>query len=61
MVSFAGKREGACLETMRDGILTGDLAVLVEQEHCRRVVNFEESLEAIAKRLAKKMHDASGR
>jgi len=46
---------------MRDGILTGDLAVLVEQEHCRRVVNFEESLEAIAKRLAKKMHDASGR
>ncbi len=61
LVSFAGKLESACLETMRDGVLTGDLAVLVEKEHCRQVVNFEESLEAIAKRLATKMQDADRR
>lgn len=61
LVSFAGKLESACLETMRDGVLTGDLAVLVEKEHCRQVVNFEESLEAIAKRLSAKMQDADRR
>ncbi|MPM90069.1 Isocitrate dehydrogenase [NADP] [bioreactor metagenome] len=61
LVSFAGKLESACLETMKDGLLTGDLAVLVDEGHRCQIVNYEESLLAISKRLAKKMRSASDR
>ncbi len=61
LISFAGKLENACLETMKDGLLTGDLGVLVDEGHRCQILNFEESLEAIAKRLATKMHPISER
>jgi len=60
-VSFAGKLESACLETMKDGLLTGDLAVLVDEGHRCQIVNYEESLLAISKRLAQKMRSVSDR
>jgi len=61
LVSFAGKLESACLETMKDGLLTGDLAVLVDEGHRCQIVNYEESLLAISKRLAQKMRSVSDR
>lgn len=61
LCSFADQLERACLETMRSGVLTGDLAVLVDGKHCRRIVNYEESLEEISKRLAAQMRAVSGR
>ncbi|BAL00574.1 NADP-dependent isocitrate dehydrogenase [Oscillibacter valericigenes Sjm18-20] len=61
LVSFAGKLESACLETMKDGLLTGDLAVLVDEGHRCQIVNYEESLRAISKRLAEKMRTVSER
>jgi isocitrate dehydrogenase len=61
LVSFAGKLESACLETMKDGLLTGDLAVLVDGGHRCQIVNYEESLQAISKRLAEKMRPVSER
>lgn len=61
LVTFAGKLESACLDTMKDGLLTGDLAVLVDEGHRCQIVNYEESLLAISKRLAKKMRTVSDR
>jgi isocitrate dehydrogenase len=55
LIDFAGQLEGACLDTMKAGLLTGDLAKLVDEQHCRRVVDFQESLEAIARRLEGRM------
>ena len=61
LIAFADKLEGACLDTMNAGLLTGDLAVLVDGDHRCQILNFEESLEAIAKRLEQKMQARSDR
>lgn len=55
LVNFAAKLERACLDTMSDGILTGDLSPLVDEAFVSRVVDYEESLHAIAARLEKLM------
>ena len=46
---------------MKDGLLTGDLAVLVDEGLRCKIVNYEESLQAISRRLAEKMRSASDR
>lgn len=49
LVQFAGKLERAALETIEDGIMTKDLAILAEGE--KQVVNTMEFLNAIKARL----------
>ena len=49
---FAERLERACLDTLSDGIMTGDLASLVEPGFHARAVTFEEFLDAVAARLS---------
>jgi len=51
LVDFADRLENACLNTLRGGVMTTDLAGLVEPGFKAQVVNSWEFLEAIAKRL----------
>ncbi len=51
LAEFAGRLEKACIETIEDGIMTGDLAHLYEGE-VRKTANSEEFIDAVAQRLA---------
>ncbi len=50
LVAFADKVEAASLQTITDGVMTGDLARLADPP-AKRVVGSEEFLDAIAERL----------
>ncbi len=50
LAAFAGRLEKASIDTITDGIMTGDLARLAEPK-ARQVVNSEEFIDAIAQRL----------
>ena len=54
LVDFAGKLEKACLDTIEDGIMTGDLAALAEGENIRRVCTRDFLLE-IRRKLTEAM------
>ena len=54
LVSFAEKLEAACLATVEDGIMTGDLAALSKHGNIKKVSS-EEFITAIRKRLEKEM------
>ena len=47
--------EDASLETLSDGVMTGDLLPLVDPGFQAHAVNSEEFLDAIAERLAEKL------
>ncbi|MCR4784711.1 MAG: NADP-dependent isocitrate dehydrogenase [bacterium] len=51
LVKFSEKLEAACLATLNDGIMTGDLVNLVEPGFKATKVNSQEFLEAIKKHL----------
>lgn len=55
LVNYAGKLEEACFDTLSAGIMTRDLAGLVEPGFTAHAVNSEEFLDAVAQRLAKKL------
>lgn len=55
LVKFGQAMEDASLETLSDGIMTGDLLPLVEPGFQARSVNSEEFLDEIAKRLTNKL------
>ena len=52
LTAFGEKLERACLDTLNDGIMTKDLAGLVEPGFSARAVDSQEFLDAIAQRLA---------
>lgn len=54
LVSFADKLEEASIQTIEEGIMTKDLALLSTVEN-KRTVNTEEFLDAIAERLVAKI------
>lgn len=54
LLSFADKLEAACLMTIEDGIMTGDLAALSKHGNIKKV-NSEEFIKAIRKRLEHEM------
>jgi isocitrate dehydrogenase len=50
LAAFADRLEKASIDTITDGVMTGDLARLAEPK-ARQVVNSEEFIDAIAERL----------
>ncbi|NCC67329.1 MAG: NADP-dependent isocitrate dehydrogenase [Clostridia bacterium] len=52
LMDFAGKLEKACLETIEDGVMTGDLALLCERTDIKKV-NSKQFIAAIRERLEK--------
>lgn len=50
LVDFAGKLEKACLDTIEDGVMTGDLALLCERKDIEKVSS-EKFIAAIRERL----------
>jgi len=54
-VTFGNKLEQACLDTLADGIMTGDLAGLADPGTCRKKASSEEFLDEIAARLKKSL------
>lgn len=52
LVDFAGKLEKACLDTIEDGVMTGDLALLCERKDIEKVSS-EKFIAAIRERLEK--------
>jgi len=50
-MDFATRLEAACMDTMRSGVLTNDLAGLVEPGFETTVVDSWEFIDAIAARL----------
>ncbi|MGI5979255.1 MAG: NADP-dependent isocitrate dehydrogenase [Oscillospiraceae bacterium] len=52
--TFADKLEAACLKTVEDGIMTGDLAALCERKDVKKV-NSKEFIAAIRERLEKSL------
>lgn len=54
LVSFAEKLETACLQTIEDGIMTGDLAALCHRANIKKVDSLE-FIKAIRSRLEKEM------
>ena len=52
--TFADKLEAACLKTVEDGIMTGDLAALCERKDIKKV-NSKEFIAAIRERLEKSL------
>ena len=55
LCSFADKLEKACFDTLSDGIMTKDLASLVEAGFNAQSVDTETFIKAIADRLKKSM------
>lgn len=55
LTRFGEALESASLETLESGVMTGDLAGLVEEGFQTTVVDSERFLEAIAQRLAEKL------
>ena len=53
-MAFADKLEKATIQTIEDGIMTGDLYLISKLEN-KKKVNSKEFLEAINERLAKLM------
>jgi isocitrate dehydrogenase len=51
--AFADKLESATLQTIEDGVMTGDLAKLAEPP-AKQVANTEEFFDAVARRLSKR-------
>ena len=49
--AFADRLEAACLQTLNDGIMTKDLACLVEDQQAVKTVNTGELLEEIRRRI----------
>ena len=56
VVEFAKKLEEASLETVESGIMTEDLFLIAQKSPNNRNVSTEEFMDAVAKRLRKKMH-----
>ena len=54
LVAFAEKLETACLQTIEDGIMTGDLAALCHRANIKKVDSLE-FIKAIRSRLEKEM------
>ena len=54
LVAFAEKLETACLQTIEDGIMTGDLAALCHRANIKKVDSLE-LIKAIRSRLEKEM------
>jgi len=57
VVQFANRVEEAALETIEDGVMTGDLLLLAEKRPANRKVNTEGFIDAVAERLKKKLHE----
>ncbi len=57
VVRFADMLEKAALETIEDGIMTGDLLLLAEKKPSNRKVNTEGFIDAIAVSLKKMLND----
>jgi isocitrate dehydrogenase len=57
VVKFADQVEKAALETVENGIMTGDLLLLAEKKPSNRKVNTEGFIDAIAETLKNKLHD----
>ena len=55
VVEFAEKLEQAAVETVEDGIMTGDLMAVATQDPKNRKVNTEEFIAEVAKKLKKKL------
>ncbi len=55
VANFAKKLEEAAIETVEDGILTGDLMLVAEPTPKNRMVNTEEFIDEIAKRVGEKL------
>ena len=55
LTRFGEALESASLETLESGVMTGDLAGLVEEGFQTTVVDSERFLDAIAQRLAEKL------
>ena len=53
-MAFADKLEQATIQTIEDGVMTGDLYLISKLEN-KKKVNSKEFLEAIQERLAAKM------
>ena len=51
LAAFGDKLEQACFDTLSSGVMTGDLAGLVEPGFPVHVVNSEQFLDAVASRL----------
>ena len=54
LIAFADKLEKATIQTIEDGVMTGDLYLISKLEN-KKKVNSKEFLEAINKRLVKLM------
>ena len=57
VVQFANRVEEAALETIENGIMTGDLLLLAEKKPSNKKVNTEGFIDAIAETLKKKLHE----
>ena len=55
LVNFADQLEGACLDTLNDGIMTKDLVGLVSEGYTATAVNSDEFIKAIRTRLEKRL------
>lgn len=55
LVDFADKLEGACIDTLNDGIMTKDLVGLVSEGFTATAVNSADFIKAIRERLEKKL------
>jgi isocitrate dehydrogenase len=55
LVEFADKLEGACIDTLNDGIMTKDLVGLVDEGVSITSVNTRDFILAIRERLEKKI------
>ena len=55
LMNFADKLEGACIETLNDGIMTKDLVGLVEEGFKATAVNSADFIKAIRERLEKSL------
>ena len=55
LVNFANQLEGACLDTLNDGIMTKDLVGLVSEGYTATAVNSDEFIKAIRTRLEKRL------
>jgi isocitrate dehydrogenase len=56
VVNFADMLEAAALETVENGIMTGDLLLLAEKKPSNKKVHTEGFIDAIAATLQKKIH-----
>ncbi len=54
LTAFADKLEAACLQTVEDGVMTGDLALLCERKDVQKV-NSKDFIAAIRERLEKSL------